>query len=392
MDDKLEISETNKEKYQIIVNRKYKFNLWYITNNTKVFKCTEYKTDKKCKSYIILNDNNKVIKYESKHTHPGKEYDASVSIVKHKMKNEIRKTSIPFDINPKHIYNEISEEIGLICPEYSSIKSQISRYIKKQLPPDISKFNEIPDESEYYINERDENFMIFKNSNIIIFQSPFQTELFIKYNENMFADGTFYIAPIFSYQVFITRVYAPEINSFYTTSLSILNNKEQATYELLFEELKKNASKYNNNIIVTPKILHCDFEKGISNAAIKIFPNITIKYCVWHYKRSLEVQKNKLCYNETYLYKYDIQYWNYYNDINHITNNASESFNNYLKKLFCKKPSFYELIYHLKREESLSYNNYKRKIEGESELIDKKCNKNDIIDLWYKCLLELNTL
>ena len=62
-----------------------------------------------------------------------KEYDASVSIVKHKMKNEIRKTSIPSDINPKHIYNEISEEIGLICPEYSSIKSQISRkiYIKK---------------------------------------------------------------------------------------------------------------------------------------------------------------------------------------------------------------------------------------------------------------------
>jgi len=39
------------------------------------------------------------------------------------MKNEIRKTSIPFDINPKHIYNEIFEEIGLICSEYSLIKS-----------------------------------------------------------------------------------------------------------------------------------------------------------------------------------------------------------------------------------------------------------------------------
>ena len=76
--------------------------------------------------------------------------------------------------------------------------------------------------------------------------------------------------------------------------------------------------------------------------------------------------------------------------------------------MFYKKPSFYELIYHLKREESLSYYNYKRKIEGiwkkkrriltktdeindlikkykkkESELIDKKCDKNDIIDLWY---------
>ncbi|KAG4099318.1 hypothetical protein H8356DRAFT_1666667 [Neocallimastix lanati (nom. inval.)] len=91
MDDQLEKSETNNEKNQIIVNRKYKFNLWYITNNTKIFQCTKYKTVKK------------LIKYENKHTHPGKEYDASVSIIKHKMKNEIRKTSIPFDINPKHI-------------------------------------------------------------------------------------------------------------------------------------------------------------------------------------------------------------------------------------------------------------------------------------------------
>ena len=43
------------------------------------------------------------------------------------------------------------------------------------------------------------------------------------------------------------------------------------------------------------KILGCDFEKSISNASIKIFHNITIK---WHYKRSLEVQKNKLFNNE----------------------------------------------------------------------------------------------
>ena len=45
-------------------------------------------------------------------------------------------------------------------------------------------------------------------------------------------------------------------------------------------------------------------------------------------------------FNKTYLYKYDIQYWNYYNDIDHITNNASESFNNYLKKIVLQKTFF----------------------------------------------------
>ena len=67
---------------------------------------------------------------------------------------------------------------------------------------------------------------------------------------------------------------------------------------MLFEKLKKNANTCNNNIIIEPKNLHCDFESGISKAAKTIFPNINIKYCIWHYKKSLEIKKNKLCYNE----------------------------------------------------------------------------------------------
>ncbi|KAG4092899.1 hypothetical protein H8356DRAFT_1321654 [Neocallimastix lanati (nom. inval.)] len=134
----------------------------------------------------------------------------------------------------------------------------------------------------------------------------------------MFADGTFYIAPIFSYQVFIIRVYAPEINS-------------------------------------------------ISNAAIKIFPNITIKYCVWHYKRSLEVQKNKLCYNEKNL------------NLTIITKGKLKEFGKKKEgRILIKTDEINDLI-----------KKYKKK---ESELINKKCDKNDIIDLWYKCLLELNKL
>ena len=46
------------------------------------------------------------------------------------------------------------------------------------------------------------------------------------------------------------------------------------------------------------KNLHCDFERAISKAAKTIFPNTNIKYCFWHYKKSLEIKKNKLCYNE----------------------------------------------------------------------------------------------
>ncbi|ORX73428.1 hypothetical protein BCR32DRAFT_285656 [Anaeromyces robustus] len=349
---KIEFSETNKGKEQVVINRKYKFNLRL-------------------------------------HNHSEKEFDVSISLVKHKIKDDIRKSSILFEIKPKRIFDEISEEIA---------------------------------------------------------------EIFIKYNENIFADGTFYIAPIFSYQVLITRAYVPELNSFYNTSFSILNNKKQTTYETLFEEINKNLKKYSNNIIITPKHFHCDFEKVISNAIKKTFPNINIRYCVWHYKRSLEINKNKLSisnfpfinpnyifdihnkikrecqennynqfldfleyFNDNYLQGYDIKYWNYYNGIEHITNNVSELYNKYLKLLFQNKPTFYKLIHKLKKE-SLSFNDYQRRNEGiwskkrkifrrtdqiniligmykeaESNLINNECNRNEIIELWFECLNILNS-
>ena len=89
------------------------------------------------------------------------------------------------DIRPKRIFNEISRDMGLICPEFNSIRTQIIRSQNKQLPPDITSFKEIPEESEYYKTENGDNFMIFKNPNLIIFQSPFQAKLFTKYNEDI---------------------------------------------------------------------------------------------------------------------------------------------------------------------------------------------------------------
>jgi len=53
----------------------------------------------------------------------------------------------------------------------------------------------------------------------------------------------FFIAPKFSYQIFITRTYAKELDSLYTTFFAILKNKEQEIYKILFEKLKKKNKK-----------------------------------------------------------------------------------------------------------------------------------------------------
>ena len=76
-----------------------------------------------------------------------KKYDVSLSIMKHKIKDGIEKSSIPFGIKIKPLYNKISKEMGLICPEYNSIKFQISRNLnKKKLSSNVTTFAEIPSE------------------------------------------------------------------------------------------------------------------------------------------------------------------------------------------------------------------------------------------------------
>jgi len=50
--------------------------------------------------------------------------------------------------------------------------------------------------------------------------------------------------------------------------------------------------------------------------------------------------------------------------IEHLTNNASESYNSYLNNIFPNKPLFFKLIYILKEEENLSYNDYQRRTKG----------------------------
>ncbi|KAL6600926.1 hypothetical protein U3516DRAFT_669642 [Neocallimastix sp. 'constans'] len=287
----IEISETNRGNKQIIINKKHKFNFSFQRKDkSKIYRCTEYKTLNKCKSLIILNDKKEVLKYESLHNHLEKEIDVSISVAKHKIKEEIKKNSIPMDIKPKHIFNAVSQEMGLICPEYSTIRSQIIRNINKQFPPNIKSFDDIPIESEYYKAKRNENFMIFKNTDLIIFQSPFQAYLFSNCHKNIFADE-------------------------------------------------------------------------------------------------------------------------------HLTNNASESYNSYLNNIFPNKPLFYKLIYILKEEENLSYNDYQRRTKGnwkkkqkifsatdeikilienykskEINLFYNECNRNELVKLWKECLVDLNDI
>ena len=112
---------------------------------------------------------------------------------------------------------------------------------------------------------------------------------------------------------------------------------------------------------------------------------------------------------------YNIENWNYYNS-EHITNNTSESFNNYLGGIFSKKPTYFILIYKLNNDVSLYPDTYERRMLGvwnkqkrkllsksiklkniiesykkmESFLIGNERNRCHVAGLWFEYLINLN--
>ncbi|KAG4107627.1 hypothetical protein H8356DRAFT_1268710 [Neocallimastix lanati (nom. inval.)] len=77
---------------------------------------TEYKKISKCKSLIILNDKKEILKYDSSHNHPEKEYYIYLLIMKYKIKDVIEISSIPFDKRDLYFQNIIQ-----LNPKYQEI-------------------------------------------------------------------------------------------------------------------------------------------------------------------------------------------------------------------------------------------------------------------------------
>ena len=108
----------------------------------------------------------------------------------------------------------------------------IYRYINKNIPKDIESFGELPDESEFYKTIKVDKFLIYKTVNILIFMSIIQAQLLYKYNEHIFINGTFYIAPKAAYQVIVIRSHNILEDKFHTVGHGILTNKEMTSYRI----------------------------------------------------------------------------------------------------------------------------------------------------------------
>ena len=159
-----EISETIRGKKQITIDRKYKFSFSYKkNNNSKIYRCTHYKTAYKCKSFIILNEDNKIIKYYNNHNHLEEDYNATISLLKHEI-NKSSRDETSLGMKPKYYIINIFKKIERYCPSYKSVRIQMMRKMNKHYLFNIKTFDEIPDESKIFKTIKRLKFLNIMNS------------------------------------------------------------------------------------------------------------------------------------------------------------------------------------------------------------------------------------
>ena len=106
---------------------------------------------------------------------------------------------------------------------------------------------------------------------MIILQSPKLAKIHMKLGSIIFCDATFFVCPSFAYQLFIRRVFSSITNSYYFNEHIKLYLDINKTYEV--------------------KEIHTDFEIVLGKGCKNIYPNVKIKYCIFHMLNALDLKK-----------------------------------------------------------------------------------------------------
>ena len=198
------------------------------------------------------------------------------------MKKVIRRKSeeIPEEKNDNSNFNNIDyKQKG--THTFGKLKHNIYRYINKKIPKDIESFEELPNESEFYQTIKRDKFLIYKTVSILIFMNIIQAQFLYKYNEHIFIDGTFYVAPKAAYQVIVIRLHNVLEDRFHIVGYGILTNKEMATYIEFFEKIKEYIYENRENKRCLeerlPLAIHINFEIALIGAIKQIFLSTEIK-------------------------------------------------------------------------------------------------------------------
>lgn len=170
---KIEYIKTNRNHEAILIDNKYIFNF----NRIQEYYIGAHIIKKIAKYSALIKIKLEIEKYQSNHYHNIKETAGANARAKSEIKDKIANLKNPFNIKTNNLYKESIKDKGFLVPDYNSISSSVNRIINKIIPNEITNFDEIPDEHDYFKTLTGDKFLLGKGSTYVIFQSEYQDSL-----------------------------------------------------------------------------------------------------------------------------------------------------------------------------------------------------------------------
>ena len=124
---------------------------------------------------------------------------------------------------------------------------------------------------------------VFYHEQIIFISNYFIKKL--RESEHYYIDGTFVYPQGFK-QLIVLLYYEGKSNKRYPGLFALINNKKVAGYKYLFMTIKRIITLENTKNLKLEHIT-TDFEKGLINAIISVFPNIKVIGCFYHFVHAI---------------------------------------------------------------------------------------------------------
>ena len=299
MEPKINIIKSQKNKPQIIIDNTYIFNYdGELKNDTRKFRCRNYRNhNPRCPAYVIIDKENKIIKSNFYHLCKGNSNKIEIKEARETICKEIENASNKFDLKPKNLFKDYIEKHTKVKVSFGNIKSSLYNNINAKIPEDVDSFQDLPHESIYYYMSNGEKFVIYQDDDLLLMQTKLLSKILWRFPDEVFMDGTFFAAPKLSYQLVVVRVYANPLKKYFTVAFGLMQNKTKDLYIKLYkkiqEKINKNIETNNNKGRFTIKNFHCDYEEGLYQAALTVFPQINIKFCYWNFQQLMEKRRKK---------------------------------------------------------------------------------------------------
>ncbi len=167
----------------------------------------------------------------------------------------------------------------------------------RNMPANPRTLEEMEDISDQYQRTlQGERFLMFDsrqmevNTRVPIFVTQKNIELLCR-SSTWFLDGTFKVSSTIFSQLFTiiglwNNTQAERENTPLPFVYPFLSSKEQAQYKTILQAVKDAVVQYRLLNCVPQKIM-TDFEKGITNAAQEVFPEIQVACCFFHFGQSV---------------------------------------------------------------------------------------------------------